>query len=299
MGTSTATLAAERFDTEVLGRHWIPLSMTDSDTAAVLRERLGVDFSAAGERDRETDDFLYLPVVVNYRRGDGALARETIVFALNEDFLVTWQPAEPFAPFDAAIAKLGRDPLLTGSSHGVMYALLWALNDSSRRILSSVDDTLTGVRRDLATATSTALRSALTSMDDAEEIVGPVRETQRYLAGAARQLRAGIAGRRELDTRAAALVADVDSVEKYAAAEYDTLRYLQHSVRSRLDIERNRIIEILTLIAAVCLPPTLISTFANVIGMPEWEFGFLATTFVTVAAAVIPFVYVVRKGLQR
>ncbi|WP_216908358.1 CorA family divalent cation transporter [Nocardia noduli] len=310
MRTPTAP-AADHFDTEVLGKHWIPLSMTDAETAVVLRERLGVDFPAARERDWAADDFLYVPVVVNHRLGDGDPVRDTIVFAVNEEFLVTWQPTEPFVPFDAAIAKMSRDPLLTGSSYGVMYALLWALNDGSREILCSVDATLASVRADLAAASTEdgrrdrggvtgELRGVPAALDAVERAVAPVRETQRHLARAAHRMRGELAWRAgELDGRTIALVADIDSVEKYAAAEYDTLRYLQHSLRSRLDVERNRLVEILTLLAAVCLPPTLISTFVHAIGMPDWEFGYLAATAITVASAVIPFVYVVRRIGER
>ncbi|WP_329410947.1 hypothetical protein OG563_01155 [Nocardia vinacea] len=49
--------------------------------------------------------------------------------------------------------------------------------------------------------------------------------------------------------------------------------------------------------------PALIATFygMNFTWMPEleWEHGFLATTVMTLVAAVIPLVYIKRKGWRR
>jgi hypothetical protein len=42
------------------------------------------------------------------------------------------QPGKHFGPFDKAIAKMRREPVLIDSSHRVMYALLWALNEVLR-----------------------------------------------------------------------------------------------------------------------------------------------------------------------
>lgn len=129
------------FETDLLPRHWIQLPASDAAAAEGLRERLGVDFAAANGRVWETDDFIYLPAVVHFRRGD-VIAREALMFALGEHFGVTLQPEERFAPFDEAIAKMRRTPGLTGSSYGVMYALLWALNEAAERVGDYASDAL-------------------------------------------------------------------------------------------------------------------------------------------------------------
>ncbi|MEV0292235.1 CorA family divalent cation transporter [Nocardia sp. NPDC050710] len=306
--------AADRFDTEVLGQHWIPLSATDAETAVVLRERLGVDFTAARNRVWETDDFIYLPVVVNYKRGD-TIERETIVFALGDEFVVTLQPAEPFTPFDKAIAKMRRNPALTGSAHGVMYALLWALNEASERVILYASDALEAMNDDIEMATNgydrrgreigvADMRGTMSRMNAAEEIVSRVQESQLQLARAARHLRTDIAGRTgELDSVIAILIADIDGVKEHAGFEHDKVRYLQQSVMTWLDVKQNQIVKVFTIITAVFLPPTLIATFygMNFTWMPEleWQYGFLATTVMTLIAAVIPLVYIKRKGWLR
>ena len=103
VGLDTKTANFDR----ALRRHWIQLPASDPTQAAELRERLGVDFTATQGRVWETDDFLYLPVVVNFSRA-GTIEREAIMFAIGRDYLVTLQSAERFAPFDKAIAKMRR-----------------------------------------------------------------------------------------------------------------------------------------------------------------------------------------------
>jgi magnesium transporter len=64
-----------------------------------------VGFTATKGRVWETDEFLYLPVIVNYKRGD-TIERDTVMFALSNEIVVTQQPAQHFTLFDKAIAKM-------------------------------------------------------------------------------------------------------------------------------------------------------------------------------------------------
>jgi magnesium transporter len=64
-----------------------------------------VGFTAAKGRVWETDEFLYLPVIVNYKRGN-TIERDTVMFALSNEIVVTQQPAQHFTLFDKAIAKM-------------------------------------------------------------------------------------------------------------------------------------------------------------------------------------------------
>lgn len=146
------------------------------------------------------------------------------------------------------------------------------------------------------------MRGTMSRMNAAEEIVSRVQETQLQLARAARHLMADTpAG--DLEGLIAILIADIDGVKQHAGFEHDRVRYLQQSVMTWLDVKQNQIVKVFTIITAVFLPPTLIATFygMNFTWMPEleWEYGFLATTLMTLVAAVIPLVYIKRKGWLR
>ncbi|WP_051022375.1 magnesium transporter CorA family protein [Nocardia pneumoniae] len=295
-------VTADHFDTEVLQQHWIPLAKEDTDTAAVLRERLGVDFAAAHDRVWETDDFRYFPVVATYQRGE-TIERETIVFALGSEFLVTLQPSEHFLPFDEAVAKMRRNPALTGSAHGVMYALLWALNETSERVIHATSGTLAKVHDEIETVTggrAIDLRGAMSRMDGAEEIVSRVQETQLHLARAARHLAADTPpGHRELNGLISVLLADIDGVKQHAGIQHDKIRYLQQSVLTWSAVRQNRIVTVLTTVTAIFLPPTLIATLYTWMPEAQWQYGFPAATLMTLLAAVLPLTYIRKKGWLR
>ena len=307
-------VTVDRFDTEVLRQHWIQLPASDAAAAAELRERLGVDFAAAKGRVWETDNFIYLPVVVNFKRGD-VIEREAIMFALGREFVVTLQPEEHFIPFDKAIAKMRRTPDLTSSSYGVMYALLWALNEASERVIDYASDALEAMNDEIEMATEgydsrgreigvMDMRGTMARMNDAEEIVSRTQESQLLLARAARHLVAETPGHdSNLDGLIGILIADIDGVKQHASFEHDKVRYLQQSVMTWLDVKQNQIVKVFTIITAVFLPPTLIATFygMNFTWMPEleWQHGFLATTLMTLVAALIPLAYIKQKGWLR
>ncbi|SHF61351.1 CorA family divalent cation transporter [Streptoalloteichus hindustanus] len=311
--TSQAALEATMAST-TLRRRWIQVAADDPAALTQASRSTGVDFAAAAGRVWETDDFVYLPVVVNVRRGD-VLVREAVVFALGEDVLVTLQPRTPFAAFDKAIARIRRTPELTETPHGIMYALLYALNEVSERVIDSASDTLESMTDEITMATNgydaqgreigvTDMQDTIERMNEAEEIVSRSQETQLLLARAARHLRAEITPEHpRLAGLVDILIADVDGVKEHASYEHDKVRYLQQSIMTSLDVKQNQIVKVFTIITAVFLPPTLIATFygMNFTKMPElaWEHGFLVTTTLTFVAALIPLWYIKRKGWLR
>lgn len=273
----------------------------------MLRERLGVDFATARDRVRETDDFLYIPVVANYKRGE-TIERETIVFALGNEFLVTLQPSEHFGPFDKAVAKMRRNPALTGSAQGVMFALLWALNETSERVIDYASEALAAVHDEIETAIDGHQRSRVTGVADprltlsrmnaAEQIVSRVQESQLRLAHAARHL-SPPAGHRELDGLIGILIADIDAVQQHAGIQHDKVRYLQQSVLTWSQVKQHQILRVVTMITAVFLPPTLTATLYTWIPDVQWQYGLPAATLTTVLAAVLPPAYIKKKGWLR
>lgn len=306
--------AAVGYNPADLRRLWAQVPADDAVKAARICEATGVDFTTGAGRVWETDEFIYLPITLNVRDGD-TIKREAVAFALGRHLLVTLQPSIHFPPFDKALARMRRTPHLADSPHGVMYALLYALNEASERVIDHASDTLEAMNDEIAMATSgytergreigvSDMQDAIARMNEAEEIVSRSQETQLLLARAARHLRAEL----NLDQVQLAglldiLIADIDGVKEHASYEHDKVRYLQQSILTSLDIKQNQIVKVFTIITAVFLPPTLIATFygMNFTVMPElsWEHGFLITTLMTLIAALIPLWYIRRKGWLR
>lgn len=298
----------DRFDTEVLQQHWIPLPAGDHDTAAVLRERLGVDFAEAGDRIWATEDFLYVPVALDYLRA-GRVERGSVVFALGREFLVTLQPREHFPPFDAAIVEMRRRAELTASPHGVMYTLLWALNDAAEQVVDHGGALVDALRDDIdgpggvhygREIAPTAVRELMSRIGAAEDTLSRARRSQVRLARACRHLRAEATGRgAALRPLLDDLLDDVDGVAQKAGFEHDRVGYLQQSLRTRLDAEHTRIVKASAVLSAVLLPPILIAALYGIDAgwMPElsWQHVVLATVPLTMLAVAVALAVVARR----
>ncbi|MFE5868869.1 CorA family divalent cation transporter [Streptomyces roseifaciens] len=313
MSMKDQTLAVS-YDTASLREHWIQVPAGDTAATEAAREATGADFTKATDRVWESDTFVYLPIVINIRSGN-TVKRERLVFALGDDQLVTLQPAAHFAPFDKALARMRRLPHLAESAQGVMYALLYALNEAQERVIDYASDVLEAMSDEITLATNgydergteigvSDMQDTIARMNSAEEIVSRSQESQLLLARAARHLRAE-AGRGDaaLASLIDVLVADINGVKEHASYEHDKVRYLQQSIMTSLDVKQNQIVKVFTIITAVFLPPTLIATFygMNFTNMPElaWEHGFLVTTLLTFIAALIPLWYIRRRGWLR
>lgn len=302
-----------RFDARVLRSRWVQVAAGDPAATARAAEH-GVDFAAAGGRVWETDAHVYLPVVATRRHGDQVL-HERIVLALSPDVVVTAQPERHYPVFDKAVARLRRTPWLIGSSYGVAYALLYALNEAADRVVSHASDLLEDMSDEIDEATRGVdargreigvrdMQDTITRMNRAEEIVSRAQESQLSLARAARHLRSEIAdGDPVLAGLVETLVADVEGVKEHAGFEHDKVRYLQQAIMTSLDVKQAQIVKVFTIITAVFLPPTLIASFygMNFTHMPELDrpYGFTLTVLLTLVAAVIPLAYIKRRGWLR
>lgn len=306
------SISTIRFDTNQLRSVWTQLRSDDTRALAEARTGLRADFSPVDSHVWESDEYVYLPVTVNALRHD-ELERDSIIFALSETHLVTSQPDVPYPPFDKALARMRRTPHLITSPHGVFYALLYALNEASEKIIDHASSLLEDMADDIAGAISgtgergrevgaAAMQETMMRMNDTEEIVSRVQESQLLLARAARHLRAEVRDH-DLAALVDTLTADIDGVKQHASFEHDKVRFLQQSIMTSLDVKQNQIVKAFTIITAVFLPPTLIATFygMNFTYMPEltWEHGFLSTTLLTLVAALIPLSFIKWKGWLR
>ncbi|RZS58939.1 magnesium transporter [Microcella putealis] len=300
------------FDPEALRTVWTQVDADDEDALADLSFNRGVDFAVAGNRVWETDTYVYLPIVVDSKDGE-VIQRQELTFALSHDHLVTLQPKIPFEIFDKGIARMRRTPMLAQSPQGVMYALLYAVNESAERVVDFASAALEDMTDEITQATNgydvrgrdigvSDMRETMARMNEAEEIVSRIQEAQLELARAARHLLSETSDA-PLVLLIETLAADINGVKEHASFEHDKVRYLQQAIMTSLDIKQNQIVKVFTIITAVFLPPTLIATFygMNFTHMPElaFEHGFLLTTLLTLVAAVIPLWYIKRKGWLR
>jgi magnesium transporter len=293
---------------------WLRLRRGDGAALAHAAAVHGCRFPAADDVFEEDARFLYLPVA-NLVRDGAEVRQQTVVFALGDDILITLEPAGGFAAFDRAPAMLARRPDLGSGRAAVMYVLLLALNANTDHVLGLASGALEGVNdrirmiadgvdetgRDID---SSDIHEAMADLNDKEELISRIQESQLLLERAARYLRLEIGGEtRDLRQYVETLISDIASVKEHAGFEHDKVRYLQNSVMTSLSVKQNEIVKVFTIITAVFLPPTLVATFygMNFAVMPElaWKHGFSFTIVLTLLAALLPLIYIKKKGWLR
>jgi magnesium transporter len=310
---SGAPRAAGGFDTDELARVWVRLAECDRAALAKARETYRVDFPPAPEGVTEDDNFYYLPVTVVVRSGD-EFVQQTVMFALGDAVLVTLEPTGRFAAFERAVTRCRRNPEFRANARAVMRTLLQVMNEASNQAIELASASLEAMNDQIGMITEgvdekgreigvSDISDTMVELNEKEELVSRCQESQLLLARAARYLRMDIGSDPELRASVDMLLSDIDGVKQHASYEHEKVRYLQQSVMTSLNVKQNQIVKVFTIITAVFLPPTLVATFygMNFAVMPElaWEHGFTATIIQTLLAALLPLIYIKRKGWLR
>lgn len=149
------------------------------------------------------------------------------------------------------------------------------------------------------------LTDIMLDLNEREDLLTHFIEAQLSLGRAVRYLSAEVDHKVEPDLQQliCELLEDVRGTKEHAAFEHEKVRYLQNAVTNILTIKQNQIVKVFTIITAVFLPPTLLATFygMNFSVMPElsWEHGFSFSILLTLLAALLPLIYIKRKGWLR
>lgn len=296
---------------------WRRLRADDAGSLAAARATYRVDFpSGPIGMVGEDDDYFYVPVILVTRAGEDTLREDKVTFALGDERVFTLTPGADFPPFDRALTRLRRFPEYGQEPKGVLRALLEAMNEASEEVIWVASAALEVLNREIEGITLDAegeggrvfsaadINETMAALNEQETLISRCQENQLMLARAARYLRVEVsASSRDLRTQVDTLLSDIDSVKQHASFEHDKVRYLQQSLMNSLTVKQNQIVKVFTIITAVFLPPTLVATFygMNFAVMPElaWTHGFTAAVFMTLLAAVLPLLYIRRKGWLR
>lgn len=296
---------------------WTRLRLGDAEALDAARRQHRVDFPYGPIGTvAEDDDYFYVPVILVTRAGEESLREDKIVFALGDERVFTLQPAADFPPFDRAALRLRRFPEDAQGPKSVLRALLTAMNEASEEVIWVASAALEVLNREIEGITldsdgdggrvfsAADINETMAALNAQETLISRCQENQLMLARAARYLRVEVsASSRDLRQQVDTLLSDIESVKQHASFEHDKVRYLQQSLMNSLTVKQNQIVKVFTIITAVFLPPTLVATFygMNFAWMPElaWEHGFPLAVAMTLFAAVLPLLYIQRKGWLR
>lgn len=295
---------------------WIDVGRTSEADLALLRERYGVDPQLQHASVCEDEEYVYMlaEIVATNDRREPEFHKVT--FVLGERLLVTLHDTAEFTPLNRAFQRLARKSGLATDAKSLLRVILASVNDGTSQVIEAIAEALEKAADSIAELSADTgasgrgfgvsdLTETLLGLNDSEELISRCLESQLALARVVRSLNGEVDNRREpdLQTLVKELIADVNGVKEHAAFEHDKVRYLQNSVVGLLNIKQNQIVKVFTIITAVFLPPTLVATFygMNFAVMPElsWKHGFTMSIMLTLVAALLPLVYIKRKGWLR
>jgi len=307
--TAIAPLPAEGF-------LWIDIGQADEAALAALRGRYRVDPQFQGDSVYEDDEYVYLAAELVAMNEEREPTFHKVTFVLGERLLVTLHDTTEFAPLTRVMQRLVRRPQQACDAKSLLRIILASINDGTGLVIEQIATELEATADTIARLSRESgndgrelgvcdLTETLLELNENEELISKCLESQLALARVVRYLNAEVDSTKENELQGLIneLILDVSGVKEHAAFEHDKVRYLQNSVVGLLNIKQNQIVKVFTVITAVFLPPTLVATFygMNFAVMPElsWKHGFSMSIALTFAAALLPLVYIKRKGWLR
>jgi len=295
---------------------WLEVNAPTAEESASLQEHFGVETSRKNSSVVEDGDFLYMRSKLLALDAAGAPHFGDVTFALGEQVVAILCDDADFRPFDTALQKLRRKPANTLSSKAVLRVLIQMANDSADAVIDRIADELEKSAKEISEISDgynasgkelgvPDLIETMRELNDKEELISLCIEAQLSLARSVRYLSGEVDNSSEADFQGLVneLAADVTGVKEHAYFEHEKVRYLQNAVTNILNIKQNQIVKVFTIITAVFLPPTLVGTFygQNFAIMPElsWQHGFIYSMGLTLLAAILPLVYIKRRGWLR
>ncbi len=194
--------------------------------------------------------------------------------------------------------KLGMKPLVEP------LEILLALQDIKVEGLGDETEqaylTLSDIQQQVLGRRSQDLEDAVDGLADQEDLIGKIRLS---LMDAQRDIRFLVrlpSMSKRYRKLAAEMLLDIDSLMPHNDFLSEKADFLLNATQGFINMEQNRLLKIFSVAALIFLPPTLIAGIygMNFENMPElkWAWGYPVALSVIAAAAVIPILWVKRRG---
>jgi magnesium transporter len=297
---------------------WIDLEQPTKEEEALVERCIHVNVPTQAEmaeiepssRLFERDGALYMTVSVLSGVAEGDPSTTPISFVLTDNRLVTVRYMTP-KPIRAFIDHVRREPELARDAATVLVRMIDAIIDRLADELENlsgeiekISDHIFQRQLDDRRIPAARLTALLTRIGRAQILLAKIR----YSAVSMIRMLSFVSGsnwthdesRKEIRHHLASLSTDVTSLGEHANFLSDNLQFLLDASLGLISIEQNAAMKLFSWAALVFLPPTLI---AGVFGMnfkhmPElnWVDGYPLALGLIVASAVLPILYLKRRG---
>jgi magnesium transporter len=297
------------------GEFWLDLAHPDPGEIAAVEALLGIAVpTRADMQEIELSSRLYqeggsrfMTAMVLSAPGDDNLLSSAVSFVLGLRFLLTLRYHDP-RPFEAFAARLERPGSGCGTALEVLIGLLEAIIDRMADILEYHSAEIERTSRLIFNAgkkpsAKLDLHATIREIGTEGDHISMMRESLASVSRVAIFLGQAVPAAPEGGEprgRLRVLVQDVSSLADYAAFMANKVTFLLDATLGMINIQQNNIIKIVSVVAVVFLPPTLI---ASIYGMNfkfipelEWELGYLLAVALMVVSAILPYAYFKRKN---
>jgi magnesium transporter len=254
--------------------------------------------------------FLNLAVLIGVDAGEPILS--PLSFVLKGDWVTTVRYTES-AAFKQFQARSVKPKSNCNSATGIISSLTESIIDRAADIVEKIGADIDRINNDIFKGRSGEARGGRTRERRLEEflekiayqndIISKSRESLmsiermlQYLSGS----EVGWPDRKGDRDRLRLMARDVRSLTDQLSFLSSKATFLLDATLGLISVEQNDVIRVLTVAATILLPPTLIGTIygMNFSGMPElkWSFGYPLAIILMVAAAVVPYLILKRRG---
>jgi len=196
-------------------------------------------------------------------------------------------------------SRAGHQPELAGDGMAVFLGILESKVDHLADVLEDTYGRLEQLTRRVLDQTEADLQSDLVALAEVEDQNGKIRlnlmDTQRVLTSLRRSDKLD-EGKQRLDE----VLRDVDSLLSHTAFLLEQISFLSDTTIGLINIEQNQIVKVLSVVAAVFLPPTLIASLygMNFHHMPElsWAIGYPMAIALMIILGATPYLYAKQRG---
>jgi len=190
-------------------------------------------------------------------------------------------------------------PGLVETGLKVFLGILESKVDHLADVLESTYGRLEQLSRRVLAQAEPDLQADLVALAALEDQNGKIRlnlmDTQRVLTSLHRSDKLN-----EGNRRLGEVLRDVESLLSHTAFLLEEIGFLSGTIIGLINIEQNQIVKVLSVIAAVFLPPTLIASLygMNFLHMPElsWTIGYPMALLMMAILGAAPYLYAKRRG---
>lgn len=293
---------------------WTDLLQPTLEEETAVEDALKIDVPTREEMEEiEISSRLYsaggthfMTAMIPANTEDDRAQEGSVTFVLAEKRLVTIRYHEPssFPTFAARAEKTG---LGCTGVQSVLVALLETVVDRIADVLERVGREIGELSERIFHPSAAKIsrrdrdfQAILRRIGRKEELLSTLQDSLHTLQRVSSYLAYVTNGEKDTRLRLKTLSRDISSLGDYGSKLSSKITFLLDATLGMISIEQNAIIKIVSVLATIFMPPTLVASIygMNFDVMPElqWIWGYPLAIAIMAAAAALPFWYIKKKG---